>query len=85
MKTFLLLIGLASGAAADDWTAHLSPRLREAFKTMVRDDWKPQRAAELTPQEKREWTALWEKVQAAPAPPPLSTPPPGAKPQVEGK
>ncbi len=62
-----------SVANAEEWTNKLSPRMREAFKTMARDDWKPQRAAELSEQEKRDLKALWDKVQQAP---PLPEPPP---------
>ena len=84
MKTFMMLILLATAASADDWTQKLSPRMREAFKGMARDDWKPQQAAQLTEQEKRDWTALWEKIEKAPspAPPPVSVP---LEPKVKGK
>ena len=66
MKTFVCILLLASVASAEDWTARLSPRMREAFQPMARDNWKPQQAAELSDKERREWTALWAKLQQAP-------------------
>lgn len=78
MKTFFVLLLLAAPGFAEDWTAQLSPRMREAFKDMIRDDWKPQKAAQLTEREKREWTEFWQYVEKnqAPGPPPLAPQPP---------
>lgn len=86
MKTSLLMLLLLAcqPALADDWTARLSPRMREAFKEMLRDDWKPQKAAELTEREKREWSEFLEYVRKTPEPTPSPPPPEPARPP-EGK
>lgn len=98
----LVLFGfLALPAFSEDWTLKLSPRMRAAFQEMARDDWKPQKAGELTEREKQEWSALWDTVKKAPSPQPLpspsappastqplpslSAPPASPKPPVEGK
>jgi hypothetical protein len=60
MRWILWLALLTSGAVgAEDWTRHMSPRMREAFAPMVRSDWKPQREVELTGKEKEQLQELF--------------------------
>lgn len=83
MKTLILTLLLLSPVVAEDWKDKLSPRMREAFKDMSREDWKPQKAATLSEKEKAELRSLWEslhKVPVAPAPAP-----PSEAPKTEGK
>jgi hypothetical protein len=67
MKKFLILLILSSPAFSEPWTSKLSPRMREAFKAMARDDWKPQQAAELSPSEAKDLRQMWKSVQEASA------------------
>jgi hypothetical protein len=78
LTLFLLLSAVPAGA--DDWKEKLSPRMREAFKEMARDDWKPQKAATLSEKEKEELRQLWEQWQKIPVAPTAPTPlPPEGK------
>jgi len=68
-KLFVLALLLCAPAYADDWKAKLSPRMREAFKEMAREDWKPQKTATLSEKEKSEMRNLWEALQKTPVVP----------------
>lgn len=68
MKKLLILALLTSPGWSEPWTNKLSPRMREAFKSMARDDWKPQQAAELTPTEKRDLQQFWKSAQQSQVP-----------------
>lgn len=83
MKAVLFIILLALPLAADDWKVKLSPRMRESFKDMTREDWKPQKAATLSEKEKAELRNLWESLQKVPVARPAPAPAPA--PQSEGK
>lgn len=83
MKAVLFIILLALPLAADDWKDKLSPRMRESFKDMTREDWKPQKAATLSEKEKAELRNLWETLQKVPVARPAPAPAPA--PQPEGK
>lgn len=60
VAALLLSIAWVSAAGADNWTEQMSPRLKEAFRPMLRDDWKPQREVELTPSERRQLLQSYE-------------------------
>ena len=83
MKAVLFVILLALPLAADDWKDKLSPRMRESFKDMTREDWKPQKAATLSEKEKAELRNLGESLQKVPVARPAPAPAPA--PQPEGK
>jgi hypothetical protein len=83
MRTVFFILLLALPLAADDWKDKLSPRMREAFKDMTREDWKPQKAATLSEKEKAELRNLWESLQKVPVAQPA--PPPAPAPPAEGK
>lgn len=84
---FALWVGSLGLAGADDWKRHLSPRLRESFGPMLREDWKPQEAARLTPQEKEQMQNLWDRIKTAPMVPasPPVPPAPAGTPSVPAK
>jgi len=65
-KYCVLALLLCASAYADDWKDKLSPRMREAFKDLAREDWKPQKAATLSEKEKTEFRNLWEVLQKTP-------------------
>ena len=83
MKAVLFILLLALPLAADDWKDKLSPRMRESFKDMTREDWKPQKAATLSEKEKAELRNLWETLQKVPVAQPAPARAPA--PQSEGK
>lgn len=60
MRTLLLLLLFTSCATADDWAHHLSPRTREKFAPMLREDWDPKRDVQLTDKEKAELRELFQ-------------------------
>ncbi|MBS2035072.1 hypothetical protein JST97_08785 [bacterium] len=83
MKAIFLMLLLGLPASAEDWKEKLSPRMREAFKDMSRDDWKPQKAATLSDKEKNELRNLWDSLHRVPVASPPALPP--QTPKAEGK
>ena len=77
---FVLALLLSAPAYADDWKDKLSPRMRESFKDMAREDWKPQKAASLSEKEKNELRNLWETLHKVPVVKPAPS-----RPLPEGK
>ena len=77
---FVLALLLSAPAYADDWKDKLSPRMRESFKDMAREDWKPQKAASLSEKEKNELRNLWETLHKVPVVQPAPS-----RPLPEGK
>lgn len=65
---YLLLFLLFTPALADEPNRHLSTRLREAFREMLRDDWKPQKEVELSDSERRELLLLFAELKKQPPP-----------------
>lgn len=60
VAALLLSTAWVSVAGADNWTEQLSPRMRDAFRPMLRDDWKPQREVELTSNERQQLLQSYE-------------------------
>lgn len=58
----------------------MSPRLREAFRPMLSEDWKPQREVELTSNERQQLLQSFEYLKKNgffnPPPPPQESPKP---------
>ena len=91
MRIAILCLLLTAAGWCEAWTRHLSPRMHNAFKPMLRSDWDPRKEVELTPQERREFEQVWlpkfrelqQQLQSAPVTPtprseaPAESPAPG--------
>ena len=92
MRTLFLCLILTLTGWSEEWTQHLSPRMRTAFGPMLRSDWDPRKEVELTPQERREFEQVWmprirelrERMQQPVERPPQSTGP-ASEPQLPRK